>query len=255
MGASSAGGAVLSVPFSRMAATDLHERGVEQKGTGAGGVDALLAIALDQPENADGGAEALFQMRPRPQDDVDQGVGVGADLGGLGTNTLMGPVAKTAMRARHMLGNRRRAMRQGAAQMRRHPLTAEENLDGLLSDASLDLLMHEVVRDAVVVPGDLDVIIEVDPAALPLRTLVRFIRQGGERRTIEVLEQVAPTSPQLRRGGSFSSTRSVCIASLRAVSEKKRRLRKRARIHRPTSWTPTSTLALSLGRYETMAVR
>lgn len=32
--------------------------GVEQKSTGAGGVDALMAIALDQPENADGGAEA-----------------------------------------------------------------------------------------------------------------------------------------------------------------------------------------------------
>src|SRR5258706_2567763 len=94
-----------------------------------------------------------------------------------------------------MLGNRGRAMRQGAAQMRRHPLAAEEDLDGLLGDASLNLLMHEVVRDAVVMLGDLDVIIEVDPAALPLGILIRFIRQGGERRMIELLEQVAPTSP------------------------------------------------------------
>src|SRR3954468_3105058 len=168
--------------------------GVEQQGTGAGGVDALLAVALDQPENADGGAEALFRMRSRPQDDVDQGVDVGADLGCFGTNTLMGPVAITTMRARHMLNNRRRAMRQGAAQMRRHPLAAQENLDSLLGDAGLDLLTHEVVRDAVVMLGDLDVIIEVDPAALPLGILVRFIRQGSERRTIELFEQVAPTS-------------------------------------------------------------
>jgi len=93
-----------------------------------------------------------------------------------------------------MLGNRRRAMRQGAAQMRRHSLAAEENLDGLLGDASLDLLMHEVVRNAVVMLGDLDVIIEVDPAALPLGILVRLIRQWGQRRAIELLEQVAPTS-------------------------------------------------------------
>src|SRR3954464_85358 len=78
--------------------------------------------------------------------------------------------------------------------MRRHPLAAQENLDGLLSDAGLDLLTHEVVRDAVVMLGDLDVIIEVDPAALPLGILVRFIRQGSERRTIELFEQVAPTS-------------------------------------------------------------
>src|SRR6185312_7169544 len=94
-----------------------------------------------------------------------------------------------------MLGNRGRAMRQGAAQMRGYALATEEDLDGLLGDASLDLLMHEVVRNAVVMLGDLDVIIEVDPAALPLGILVRFIRQGGERRMIELFEQVAPTSP------------------------------------------------------------
>src|SRR5579863_9928224 len=93
-----------------------------------------------------------------------------------------------------MLGNRGRTMRQGAAQMRRHPLAAEEELDGLLGDASLDLLMHEVVRDAVVMLGDLDVIIEVDPAALPLGVLVRLIRQGDQRRVIEFLEQLAPAS-------------------------------------------------------------
>src|SRR4051812_11916545 len=79
--------------------------------------------------------------------------------------------------------------------MRRHPLAAQENLDGLLGDAGLDLLTHEVVRDAVVMLGDLDVIIEVDPAALPLGILVRLIRQGSECRTIELFEQVAATSP------------------------------------------------------------
>lgn len=78
--------------------------------------------------------------------------------------------------------------------MRRHPLAAEKYLNGLLGDASLNLLMQEVVRDAIVMLGDLDVIIEVDPAALPLGILVRIIRQGGERRTIELLEQFAPTS-------------------------------------------------------------
>src|SRR5512133_3626922 len=94
-----------------------------------------------------------------------------------------------------MIGNRGRAMRQGAAQMRRHPLAAEEDLDGLLGDAGLNLLMHEVVRDAVVMLGNLDMIIELDPTTLPLGILVRLIRQRGERRMIELLEQFAPTSP------------------------------------------------------------
>ncbi len=144
--------------------------GVEQKSTGAGGVDALVAIALDQPENADGGAEALFRMRPRPQDDVDQCLGIGTDLGGFETMRSWSS-REAGMRARHMLGNCRRAMRQRAAQMRCHPLAAQENLDGLLDDPRLDLLMHEVVGDAVVMLGDLDVIIETNPA--------RSGRRGG----------------------------------------------------------------------------
>ncbi len=48
-----------------------------------------------------------------------------------------------------MLGNRRPALRHGAAQMRRHALAAEECLDALLGDARLTLLMHEVVRNVV----------------------------------------------------------------------------------------------------------
>src|SRR5271165_6744121 len=79
--------------------------GVKQKGAAAGGVDPLWPIALHQSENPDGGAEALFGMRARAQDDVDQSVGVGADLGGITTNALMRPVAIAPMGARHMLGN------------------------------------------------------------------------------------------------------------------------------------------------------
>lgn len=95
-------GAVVEDGRDRFVRTD-----VEQQRTGAGGIDAFLAIALDQPENANCGAEALFRRRSRTQDDVDQRLGIGTDLGGFGTNTLMSPVAITTMRARHMLGSRK----------------------------------------------------------------------------------------------------------------------------------------------------
>lgn len=118
--------------------------------------------------------------------------------------------------------------------------------------------MHEVVREAVVMLGDLDVIIEIDPAALPLGILVRLIWQWGQRRAIELFEQIAPASPPAPERSIVQLDKERKFASLRAASEKKRRSRRRARIHRPTIWTPTSTLALSRGRYGragTMAVR
>ena len=42
--------------------------------------------------------------------------------------------------------------------------------------------------------GDLDMIIEVDPTALPLGILVGFVRQRHERRTIELIEEFTPAS-------------------------------------------------------------
>src|ERR1700688_1639185 len=169
--------------------------GVEQKGTSTSGIDALCAIALHEPENPDGRAEALFGMRPRTQDDVDQSIDVWPDFGGLAANALMCPVAIAPMGARHMLGDGRRTMRQDAAQMRCHTLTTQENLDGFLGDPRIDLLAQKVVGNTVVMFGNLDVIIEIDPTALPLGILVGLIGQWRERRTIEFVEQFAPTSP------------------------------------------------------------
>src|SRR5437588_7114990 len=79
--------------------------GVEQESAGARGVDTLPSIVLHKPENPDGRTEALFGMGPRAQDDLDQRVGVGSDLGGLTANALMCPVTVAPMRTRHMLGD------------------------------------------------------------------------------------------------------------------------------------------------------
>ena len=84
-----------------------------------------------------------------------------------GPNALMGPVAVAPMRTRHVLGDRRWPMRQSAAQVRGDALAAQENLDGLLVDPCLDLLTYEAMGNTVVMFGNLDVIIEIDPTALP----------------------------------------------------------------------------------------
>src|SRR6516162_10490099 len=89
----------------------------------------------------------------------------------------MGPVPVAPMRTWHMLGDRGRTMRQGAAQMRGHALAAQENLDGPGGDPRLDGLPDETVRNAVIVLGDLDMVVEIDATALPLRILVGLVRQ------------------------------------------------------------------------------
>src|SRR5438445_12259110 len=51
--------------------------GTEHQRTGAGGIDPFGAIALEQAQDADAGAEALFGIRPRPQNQLDQHGDVG----------------------------------------------------------------------------------------------------------------------------------------------------------------------------------
>ncbi len=59
-------------------------------------------------------------------------------------------------------------------------------------EARLDPRVHELIRHAVEVVVDLDVIVDVDATRLPLRQLVARARQGLERRPIELLEERAP---------------------------------------------------------------
>ena len=59
---------------------------------GAGGINSFGAVALDQAQDADAGAEALLGMGPRAQDDIEHG-GVRADRLGLMADALVGPVA------------------------------------------------------------------------------------------------------------------------------------------------------------------
>ena len=134
------------------------------------------AVAFDQAEDADAGAEALLGMRPRAQDHVDQHGGVGADRGGLAADALVGPVAIAPVRTRHVLGDGGRPMRAQAAAMAGDPFAAMEDLDCRGGDPRLDLLADQLVRHAVVVLGDLDVVVEADPAALPLGV---FVGLGG----------------------------------------------------------------------------
>jgi hypothetical protein len=122
-----------------------------------------------------------------------------------------------------MFGDGGRTMRQSAAQMRRYALAVQENLDGPGSDPGLNVLTDETVRNAVVVLGDLDVIIEIDATALPLRILLGLVRQRQQGRAIELVEELtpaaAPAPQRATSSGRPGSPGHICTnASILATS-------------------------------------
>ena len=68
------------------------------------------------------------------------------------------------------------------------PLAVVETFDRGGGDAHLDLLLHQAVRDAVVVAVDVDVVVDVDDRRLPLGEFVARGRQRLHRRAVDGLE-------------------------------------------------------------------
>jgi hypothetical protein len=76
--------------------------------------------------------------------------------------------------------------------MRRDPLALGEYLDGTAGKPDLDLGAGKAMRHAVIMLVDIDVIIDPDTAGAPFGEHVRLGRQGLERWTVEVFEELAP---------------------------------------------------------------
>ena len=70
-------------------------------------------------------------------------------------------------------------------------LAAMEQLDGARRDPRPHLLAEQLMRHRVVVLVDLDVVVEPEPAFLPLGVHVGLGRQRLERRALDLLEQRA----------------------------------------------------------------
>ena len=87
-------------------------------------------------------------------------------------DALVGPVAIAPVGAGHVLGDSGRPMRAQVSAMAGEPFAAMKDLDCRGGDARLDLLAEQLVRHAVVMLGDLDVVVEAHTAALPLGVFV-----------------------------------------------------------------------------------
>jgi hypothetical protein len=73
-------------------------------------------------------------------------------------------------------------------------------------DARLDLLAEQLMRHAVVILADLDVVVETDPAALPFGTFVEQRRQRSQRGLSSCSKRARRLVPQPRIKRLFSSS-------------------------------------------------
>ena len=73
--------------------------------------------------------------------------------------------------------------------MRSHPHAAMEHFQRLPCQVHVDLLMHQRVRNAVIMALHFHVIIDVDAGGLPLTELITRSRQWLQRRLVQLREQ------------------------------------------------------------------
>ena len=87
-----------------------------------------------------------------------------------------------------MLGDGRMAVIATRTHVRGDSLALKEDFDGPHGQPRVDLGAGEAMGHAVIMGGDLDVIIDADAASPPFREFVRLGRQGFQRRAIDLLE-------------------------------------------------------------------
>jgi len=123
-----------------------------------------------------------------------------ADRPGFPQDPLVRPIAIAPVRARHVIGECGRPVWAQAAHVRRYQLAAVEDLHGLGRDARLHRFSEQVERHRVEVLVDLDVIVEVYPAALPVRILIGCRRQRQQSGPVDLfIERASGGVPTAHR--------------------------------------------------------
>src|SRR5665648_864491 len=113
-----------------------------------------------------------------------------SDQACVGTDALDCPASITPMAGRHVFGDSRVLVMAAHAHVRGDPLALEEYFDRPRGQPRVDLGAGEAMGDAIVMSGDLDVIVDTDAAHPPFGELVRFGWKGLQRRAIDLFEQL-----------------------------------------------------------------
>ena len=109
-----------------------------------------------------------------------------------------------------------------------HALAAVQALHGVGGEAHVELAPGEGVRDGVVVPADLDVVVDVDPDLLPLGEHVALGGQRAKRGAVELLEQRAPRPRELAERARVEPLKELGNRSVELGQREQRAMTKRS---------------------------
>src|SRR5437899_274603 len=163
-------------------------------GAGTGRLEPQGAVALGEAQNAQARAIPLFRMRTVREDGRDERGGLRPDRACPVDEAGRRPLQMMLMGLRHV--SRLRGVRAPdvAAPMSGHALASVEELDRGRGHARVDVLVDERVGDGVVMPVQLDVVVDVDAGPdSPLAVQEGLGGQRAERGLIETFEEV-PTA-------------------------------------------------------------
>src|SRR5271167_1898306 len=181
--------------------------GADLDGTFGGGFDARRAKRADEPDDAETGAITLLGMGPSLQDLLAELRGGGADPAGVLPDLLDGPAGIAPVAGGHVFGNGGVFPVPARPDVDGDALAFVENLDAAGGQPRLDLGAGEAVGDGIIVGVDLDVIVDADPGQAPLAVFIGLVRQRPERRTVDLLEQLAAGHPEPAQGLPFVELR------------------------------------------------
>ena len=140
--------------------------------------EALGAIGASQPDDAETGAKALFGMWTSFEDQFAERCCSRSDQACIGADAIDRPAGVTPVAGGHVLGNGRVLVIAAHAQVRGDPLALEENFDRPRGQPRFDLGASEAMGNAVIMGGDLDVIIDANSAGPPFGELVDLVGSG-----------------------------------------------------------------------------
>src|ERR1700692_96426 len=112
-----------------------------------------------------------------------------------------GPLHVSLMALGTVVVKRRCRMRDEAAVMGGYPHAVIEDLHRARRVTRLQFHAHQLIRDAVIMPLDLNVIVNVRPDLLPMSKDVAFHRPGAQRRPVQLFKQAGSAGiPPLPKG-------------------------------------------------------